>query len=414
MKIAILGGSSVGTPELVLALRRQFAQPPAEAITLVLHGRSADRLSAVGRAAAALAESCTWLRIATTTDLAEAVSDARVIVNQVRVGGLSARADDETFPLAHDMLGEETVGAGGFANAARTVPAVVAMMRAVEQHAPDALVLSFTNPASVIQYAVARSTRLRTIGLCDASIAMTAQAAQALGCAASELAIDYVGMHHFSFIPRVYRDGADVTGDVMANLGRITGFDMDPDAVAAFGVLPTPYFKYFLHPERMLARQRAQTQSRGAQLLDVEDELLRAYAEQTPDALHHTVAKRGAKWYDAIIAPVLRVLAGGGAGEFVLNVTNNGALPWLPADAIIETRCSLDADGVPKPLPQRATYALNPDLIARIQANNAYEQLIVRAFLERDRGKAMRALTMNPLVGSVDKARAVLSKTWAE
>jgi 6-phospho-beta-glucosidase len=413
MKIAILGGSSVGTPELVLALRRQFAPAPPEAITLVLHGRSADRLGLVGRAAAALAEGCAWLHVVTTTDLPSAVSGARVIVNQVRIGGLSARADDETFPLALDMLGEETVGAGGFANAARTVPAVVAMMREVERHAPDALVLSFTNPASVIQYAVVRSTRLNVIGLCDASIAMTAQAAQALDCQPFELATDYVGMHHFSFIPRVYRGESDVTGDVLANLDRIKGFDMDPAVVAPFGVLPTPYFKYFLHPERMLARQRAQTQSRGAQLLDVEDELLRAYTTQPPDALRQTVAKRGAKWYDAIIAPVLRVLVGGGAGEFVLNVSNRSALPWLPDDAIIETRCQLTADGRAQPLPTRAPLALDADLIARIQLNNAYEQLIVQAFLEQDRGKALRALTMNPLVGSVDKARAVLDNMWA-
>jgi 6-phospho-beta-glucosidase len=409
MKITVLGGSSVGTPELVLALQRQFAaERPSAPIELVLHGRSPDRLEPVGRAARALAQDCDWLRIATATDLAAAVTGARVVVNQVRIGGLAARANDETFPLAHDMPGEETVGAGGFANAARTVPAVVALMREVERHAPDALVLSFTNPASVIQYAVAKTTALNVIGLCDASVAMTAQAAQALGCDASELAIDYVGMHHFSFVTRVYRAGVDVTADLLANLARITALDMDPADVAPFGVLPTPYFKYFLYPERMLARQRVQRQSRGAQLLDIEAELLRLYAIATPEQTRAALVKRGAKWYDAIIAPVLRSIIAAKPAEFILNVPNGGALSWLPVDAIIETRCQLDGAGRARPLPLRSSVALNADLTARIQANNAYEQLAVDAILERDHGKALRALTMNPLIGSVQNARAVM------
>jgi 6-phospho-beta-glucosidase len=240
MNIAILGGSSVGTPELVLALQRAFPAPPPRALRLTLHGRTADKLEPVGRAARALAAGCDWLHVRHTTDLAAALDGADIVVNQVRVGGLAARADDETFPLALGMLGEETVGAGGFANAVRTIPAVLELARAIEHHAPRALLLSFTNPASLIQAAIARATTLRVIGLCDASILMRAQAAAALGRAPTDIEIDYVGMHHFSFVPRVHAAGVDVTGAMLNGLGNIAKFDMNPADIAAFGVLPTP------------------------------------------------------------------------------------------------------------------------------------------------------------------------------
>jgi 6-phospho-beta-glucosidase len=167
-----------------------------------------------------------------------------------------------------------------------------------------------------------------------------------------------------------------------------------------------------LYPGAQLARQRAQQQSRGAQLLAVEAALLSAYANaDSPTglaALRARLATRGAKWYDAIIAPVLRALITGEAKPFVLNITNGDVLPWLPRDAIIETPCVL-RDGGAQALPALPQAALERDLIARIQLNCAYEQLVVDAVLERSHAKALRALALNPLVPDMAAAHAVLA-----
>lgn len=411
-KIVVIGGSSVGTPALVSALLTQFTASPTSAITLTLHGRNPQKLAPVVRTAQLLAQGQEWLTVEGSTDLPQALDGATYIVNQVRVGGLAARADDETFPLTLGLLGEETVGAGGFANAMRTVPAVVQIAHKIERYAPNALLLSFTNPASVIQYAVTQTTRLKVIGLCDAAITMTAQAASTLNCNPRELDIDYVGMHHFSFIPRIFRSGQDMTGAMLTNLERIGSLDMDPDVVRTYGVLPTPYFKYFLHPDRMLARQRQQTQSRGAQLLDVEAKLLKDYATLSGDALRGAVAQRSAKWYDAIIAPVVATLIEGRTQRFVLNIVNSEVVPWLPHDAIVETGCVMQAGRVFAALPVDLV-PISKDLMARIQLNCAYEQLVVEAALERNPAKALRALLMNPLIPSADAARAVIKHVFS-
>lgn len=404
VKIVISGGSSVGTPSLVDAMRRLPA--PAHKFNLVLHGRTLDKLGPVAKVAAQMAEGCDWLTVTATTDLAEALDGAAYIVNQVRIGGLAARAFDETFPIALGIPGEETVGPGGFANALRTVPEVVKLARQIEQYAPDALLLSFTNPASVIQYAINKTTHLRTIGLCDGPVMMTAQAAQALGVAPSEISVDYVGMHHFGFITRVVHQGKDVTADMLNGLERITGFDMDVDFVRGLGALPTPYFKYFIHTDRILEKQRSQKQSRAQQLQAIEAELVAEYAHA--DGRPEGLAKRGAKWYEAIIAPVLMNLIEQRESTFILNVQNNELVHWLPSDTIVETPCLLQAGQV-RPL---AVSAPSNELKARIQLNCAYEQLMVDAILEQSEAKALRALTMSPLVQNITQARAVLKLIW--
>jgi 6-phospho-beta-glucosidase len=405
-KIAVLGGSSVGTPELVTALQR--LGPPARPIHVVLHGRTMDKLGPVAHAAHVMAKGTDWLQVSATTTLESALEGADYVINQVRVGGLAARAFDETFPITLGIPGEETVGPGGFANALRTVPVVVELAQIIERLAPNALLLSFTNPASVIQYAVTRTSRLKVIGLCDAPITMMGWAAAALGVPASALVIDYVGMHHFGFITRAQHDGRDVTADMLAGLERVTGFEIDLDYVRALGVLPTPYLRYFVHADRVLDKQRGQKQSRAEQLMQLEAELVAEYAAATerPAGL----ARRGAKWYDVIIAPVLMALIEKRTETFIINLTNEGVYDWLPADAIIETSCLVQG-GVLRPL------RLPPpslELQARIHANCTYEQLMVDAILEGSEAKALRALTLNPLIPNVATARQVLRLLWPD
>jgi 6-phospho-beta-glucosidase len=400
VKVALLGGSSVATPELINALRRQPS--PDVKVNLVLHGRTPDKLLPVSRAAEHLAQGCEWLKVSATNQLDEALVGADYVINQIRVGGLSARAFDETFPIPFGIPGEETVGPGGFANAMRTIPEAVRLAQAVEKYAPNALLLSFTNPASVVQYAVARTSNIRVIGLCDAPITMLNWVAQALKCSPAELSVDYVGMHHYGFITRVMRDSADVTDAMLTGLASVPSIDVDLDIIHSLRALPGPYFKYFFHADRILEKQRQQKHSRAEQLQQVEAELLAEYRASQSNNLN----KRAAKWYDAIIAPVLMALIQHKPTSFILNVTNGTTHPWLPVDAIIETPCLLEqgrARAISVPLPNR-------EIIARIQRNCAYEQLMVEAVLEQSQEKALRALLLNELVPNMSVARALLQQ----
>ena len=128
MKLTVLGGSGIATPELITMLARAQERP---ALDVVLHGRTADKLQIVGGVCARLAqEAVAPLAVSFTTDLDSALEGADFVLNQIRVGGYAARAFDEMFPRELGLPGEETVGPGGFSLTARTIPVVLDDCRA--------------------------------------------------------------------------------------------------------------------------------------------------------------------------------------------------------------------------------------------------------------------------------------------
>jgi 6-phospho-beta-glucosidase len=406
VKVVVLGGSGVATPELARALAKSGGR--TQPLALVLVGRDAEKLGKVAAVARLLAGDDPLLKIEHTTDVEQALAGADYVINQIRVGGLQARAFDESFPHDLGLPGEETVGPGGFANASRTIPVVLEYARLMERLCPQATMLSFANPASMVQYAITRYTNVRPIGLCDGPVTLTAAIAAALGVPAGELSVDYVGMHHFGWVTHVWHAGREVTAQALDKADAIAK-EVAPEIVRAIGALPGSYLNYVFHPDRMLAKKRGQ-RPRAEELLELQDEILadfeRALASgQPPEAL----ARRRARWYEAIIAPVLLALVERTSGaRFILNVVNGSTVPWLPQEAIVEVPTLVDGGRV-RPL---ATGSVPPDVRALLQANCTYEMLAAEAIVERDRAKALRALLINPIVHTYDQAAGVLERAW--
>ncbi len=405
-KVVILGGSGVATPELAAALSEiPDRQLPLE---VVLVGRSAQKLALIADIARLMAGNDPLLKISCTTDTAAALQGAALVLNQLRVGGLEARAFDETYPHEFGLPGEETVGPGGFANASRTIPTVVEYARLVEQICPQAVLLTFANPSSLVQYAITQQTGLaRVIGLCDGPITLSEAIARALQAPLGELEVDYVGMHHFGWAVGVWRSGQDVLAQTLAQ-AALAAPEVEPAITQAIGAIPGPYLNYVFHPDRMLAKKQGK-RPRAGELLDLQDELLAEYEQaraqgQKPAGL----VKRKAKWYRAIIAPVIVALLEKRTARFALNLVNHSTLPWLPEDAIIEVPCLLH-NGVVRPLSPGQP---PPDVRALLQRNCAYEQLAVKAILAKDRPQALRALLQNPIIHTYEQARLTLEKAW--
>lgn len=412
VKVVILGGSAIATPELVNAIR---ALPDRTVpLELVLVGRDAVKLGKVAAIARALAEGDPLLKIAQTTDVAAALAGAHYVINQIRAGGLEARASDETFPRELGLPGEETVGPGGFANATRNVRASLEYARLMEQHCPDVTLLTFANPSSLVQFAIARYTSIRTIGLCDGPVTLTNNIARALDVPTDQLIVDYVGMHHFGWVTGVWWRDEDLLPQALEKAADIAK-DVEPSIVQAIGAIPGLYLNYVFHPDRMLARQNGK-RARAEELLGLQDEILAAYDDaiatsKPSDAL----ARRKANWYRAIIAPVLLAIVEGRADphrraeQHVLNVVNGTVVSWLPPEAIVEVPVIIDGGQV-RPL---STRSVPPDVQALVQANCTYEMLAVEAIVERDRAKALRALLINPIVQTYDQAVGALDRAWA-
>ena len=162
MKLAVVGGGSTYTPELVDGIGRPGG--PLDVDELVLMDPDEERLAVVGGLAQRiLATRDSRTRVRLTSSLDEAVEDATAVLAQLRVGGQQARAGDESFPLECGCVGQETTGAGGLAKALRTVPVMRSIAERVRERAlPDAWLVDFTNPVGIVTRALLQDCLLYT------------------------------------------------------------------------------------------------------------------------------------------------------------------------------------------------------------------------------------------------------------
>jgi 6-phospho-beta-glucosidase len=393
IRLAVLGGSGVATPGLIQSLARIGDRP---AIDVVLIGRTVEKLEAVGRLSQRLAENAgTALTVRTSTDLEEGLAGSNYVLNQIRVGGYEARAFDEAFPQKFGIPGEETFGPGGMNYARRTIPVTLEHCKVIEKVCPEALLINLTNPSSYIQYAVTQFTTVNVVGVCNSPLDLGIAVAKLVGAPPSEVWVGYVGMHHFGWITEARWDGRDIMPEVLAKIEELPGLPVDADIVRAVGAIPTTYYKYYYHPDRMFEKQHGKP-TRAQQLLGLQDKI--------PESLR----SRGAAWYEEIVVPVLLAHAMDSKEVFILNVTNGNAIPWMPNKAIVELPVVVTEQGFYPLKPP----SVPPDIQAMVRLNAAFEMLWVEAVVENSYEKALRAMMLNHLVTNLDQARGLLDEIW--
>lgn len=408
-RLVVIGGSSISTPGLALALR---GLKNVDELDLVLHGRTQEKLESVARACQ-IALRDTHATISWHTDLDTALTGAELILIQVRVGGLHRRHFDESFPRQLGLLGEETLGAGGFSNALRTIPVVLDLAQAIARVAPNAKAVNLTNPASLVLQALARYSEIQSIAVCDVPVQLTRMVYRLLKSVPGSLEIAYYGTNHIGWITsvRAREDGVERLPDVLDRLERAPDYPIDNEWVKVLGVLPGSYLRYFYSLEQWLGSPEEKT--RAAELLEVQDSMLRRYSALTPEAsladLQDIVESRQPHWYQEIVVPVLSASLSRDPQHLIIQTMNHGQDPRLPQLQAIEIPARVSSRGVfpetPAPLP--------PDCRSLLEQNAVYESLAVEGIVERDRSKVLRALVTNPFVGTVEKAEAVLNAVWS-
>ena len=409
IKLCILGGSALATPMLFESMGRQNAQGSYH---VNLFGRNEQRLSLVKKISEQIVSQFPSLNISieVTLESEKAIEGAAYILNQMRIGGLDARLFDETFPRKYGIPGEETVGPGGFSSALRGIPVVLDYCKKIEQYAPDAVMLNLTNPSSLIQYAVSRYSKVKVVGTCDSPVGTCRTIANALDYPIDSIDFSWFGMHHFGWIFDIIFDGKSRMDEALSNLGRIANLGVDPEIIQAVRAIPAPYLKYYYHPDRMLAITEGR-KPRAAQLIEVFGQLqaqMDAWQEGQPAAF---LQKRGAGWYEKIVAPTLLALAENVDEDLILSLTNDGNVNWLPDVAILEMKVPVHKGkfgrpNIPEGIPQ--------DIRGMITSNCAYEMLAVEAIVEKDRNKALRALQSNLLVKDFNQVRGIMAEVWPD
>ncbi|WP_030210549.1 6-phospho-beta-glucosidase [Streptomyces sp. NRRL S-87] len=432
MRLTILGGGGFRVPLVYGALLGDRAD--GRVTRVVLHDEDPARLTAVARV---LAEQAAGVpdapAVTATTDLDDALRGTDFVFSAIRVGGLPGRAADERVALAENVLGQETVGAGGIAYGLRTVPVARAIARRIAALAPDAWTINFTNPAGLVTEAMAEELGDRVIGICDSPVGLGRRIARALGADPARAYVDYVGLNHLGWVRGLRVDGRDELPRLLADPQALESFEegrlFGAEWLRSLGAVPNEYLHYYYFNREAVRAYQEAKQTRGAFLLDQQ---ARFYAEAArPDgsalaAWERTRAEREATYmaenreaagageraesdlesggYERVALALMRAVARDERTTLILNVANRGTLAALDAEAVIEVPCLVDANGAHPlavdPLPYHA--------VGLVTAVKAVERAVLAAAASGSRAEAVKAFALHPLVDSVAVARTLL------
>lgn len=399
MKLAVVGGGSTYTPELIDGFARLRGELPLSEIALV--DPDEHRLAVVaGMARRMLTRAGHPAALTTATGVEDGVAGATAVLLQLRVGGQAARNVDETLPLECGCVGQETTGAGGLAKALRTVPVVLDIAEKVRAHAPGAWIVDFTNPVGIVTRALLDAGH-RAIGLCNVAIGFQRRFAAALGVAPRRITLGHVGLNHLTWERSVLLDGVDVLPRLLDEHGEeiAESVGLPVELIRHLRAVPSYYLRYFYEHDRVVAEQRT-SPSRAAEVAAMESALLEMYADPAVDTKPDLLDRRGGAFYSEAAVALVASLVGDRGDVQVVNTRNNGTLPFLDDDAVVEVPAAVGAAGA-APLPVDPVEPLHRGLIAHV---SAYESLALEAALHGGEDRVRDALLAHPLVGQASLA----------
>ncbi|HYZ54516.1 MAG TPA: 6-phospho-beta-glucosidase [Streptosporangiaceae bacterium] len=436
MRVTILGGGGFRVPLICKELRGSKLAVDE----VVLYDTSPVRLQVIADVLAGYQLPRSY-QVRTTTDLGTALRGAGLIFSALRVGGLDGRVRDERTALAHGVLGQETVGAGGLSYAARAVPVVGAIARRIAELAGDAWVISMTNPAGIVTEVMAKDLGPRVIGVCDSPIALVRRTCAAAGAdpgdslaqVADRVTVDYLGLNHLGWLRALTVDGTDLLPGLLADperLGMIEeGRLFGADLLRALGAIPNEYLYWYYARNEALRDVLAAGQTRGEHVrakqqafyaaaaadpgnaarlwADANDERNRSYFAELRTgerAGERDAADVAAGGYESVAVGLAAALTGAAPrARLILNVLNDGTVPALPPDAVIETVCQVGESGA-VPVTVRPPSAHELGLMCMVKS---CERDIITASIDGSSAAALRAFALHPLVGSLSAARAL-------
>lgn len=404
VKVAVVGGASTYTPELVEGFVTRADRLPVD--ELVLLDPDADRLAVVGGLAARILARQGWGgRLVATGDRPTALDGADFVILQLRVGGQAARLLDETIPPRFGCVGQETTGPGGFTKALRTVPVVLEIAEeAARRGAPGAWIVDFTNPVGIITRALLEDGH-RALGLCNVAIGFQRRFAAHFGVEPGRVELEHVGLNHLSWEREIRVDAVDRLPALLADEGPLLAEEvhLPLELLRTLRALPSYYLRYYYATAEVVEEQRA-APSRAEEVMAIERGLLELYRDPALDVKPALLEQRGGAFYSEAAAQLVASLHAGTGDVQVVDVRNDGALPGLAHDAIVEIPSRIDRAGA-HPLPLAP---LAPEMRGLVEHALAYEELTVAAARSGDRALALRALLANPLVPGFATARDLL------
>ena len=414
MKIAVIGGGSTYTPELVNGFLERIGSLPVQELWLM--DIDPQRLEIVGGFAQRMMRARGEpFKVILSLDQRQAVSGAAYVITQLRVGMMPARRNDEYLGLRHGLIGQETTGIGGMAKALRTIPVILSIARDIRETAPGALLANFTNPAGLVTEALSRyAPEIASVGVCNVGITTKMGMLQRLESLLGKTidpersVLNTLGLNHLTWHRGFKVDGEEMWPRLfpafVAEMRQQEHPEWDVPLLEMLGMLPNYYLQYFYYTQKKLKAQANWPPSRADEVMAIEDDLLREYADPNLVEPPADLMKRGGAYYSTLATQLIDAHHNNLGQIHVVNVRNGGAVASWPADWVIELPARVDRRGV-HPLPADPLPPVCFGLVAQVKM---YEILTVEAAVHGDRRAAYQALLAHPLGPEADRVQAVL------
>jgi 6-phospho-beta-glucosidase len=414
LKVAVFGGGSTYTPELVNGFLDRINSFPITELWLM--DIDAERLDIVGGFAQRMvAAKGVPFKVILTTDQHQAVQGAAYVTTQLRVGQMQARVKDEYLGRRHGLIGQETTGIGGMAKALRTIPVILKIARDMAELAPGAMLVNFTNPAGLVTQALSKYAKeTPSVGVCNVAITTKMnildkwENATGKKVDQSRAELDTLGLNHLSWHRGFTIDGEDVWPQVIQEyIKELKAQDhpeWDSHMVEIQRMIPNYYLQYFYYTDNKFNAQETWPPSRGEEVIKIEKDLLREYSDPNLKEPPAGLMKRGGAYYSTVATQLLNAHYNDLNETHVVNTVNNGAVKEWPADWVLELPAKVRRSGI-TPIP---TEPLPPSCFGLIAAVKSYELLTVEAAVHGDRDAAYQALLVNPIGPTGDRIQEVL------
>jgi alpha-galactosidase len=423
-KVTIIGGGS--SSFVPLLLRRLISSEVMGDSTVTLMDIDEGRLSVMQRLGEKLIEGeSSALRVESTTDQRESLADADFVIAAISVGGFDAWALDMEIPGRYGLVMHvaDSVGPGGVMRAFRNAPVLADVARNVAEVAPDAYVFNYTNPAPTEAMAMrVAAPAVKSFALCSCTghPGSAQWLAGEAGVEPDQIAMPPVvaGINHCASVQELRLvDGTDAMPLVRERATNpIVRWALD-----TYGVLPYCWSHWVEHYPQMQRlegdyagtaqgvkmRYGITTHDMAYEKARVAELEALAATWTAPDAGRVTLADLpvGDEDWGIEVIDIIESIVANRNRTFVINAPNQGAVPNLPGEAIVEVNAAVNGYGI------RPIFAgpLNEALAAHLRGYVAFEQHVVRAALTGRRDDALRAFLLDPNM----QARLDLEQTEA-
>ncbi len=445
MKLTVIGGAGVRTPRLIPSLVRRAKRLGLQELWLMdINKEKLDLIG--GLCQAALEQHKAPFKVILTTDAREAIRNADHIITTIRPGFEEGRVIDEHIAFKYGVLGQETTGAGGFAMAMRSLPAILDYCRLAAELAPKAWIYNFTNPAGLVAQGLHDAGIERIVGICDSANGAQHAASRFLGIPLARVHHEVFGLNHLSWTRSVRIDpepdgsgGEEVLPALLSDEKFIQSTHMaifHPIVRQIHGMFLNEYLHYFYHRDESLKTLLEKSETRGEQVVRLTHHMLERLREIDPNAnpeaalatYHEIMGERSASYmaharhdqprpkmetigdddegYAGVALGCVEAIATNTPQFTGLNVPNNGSITGLQDDDVVEVSCNVDGDGIhPIPIGEipEGDYLL-------IRTIKRYERLASQAIRQHSRELAVEALATHPLIGSYPLALKLVNE----